>query len=387
MWVLLEACSKTKSLPIELWGEAINTCVYVLNRSSTKSLQGRTPYEMWRGEKPKLSHLRIFGSILHLKTLGTLGKLEDRSKEMVFVGYEGGTKGYRYFNPTTHNVHLSRDVIFDEGRKWNFMERQPSEGMELCVSGVNHGFDNPNMRMKEDRDNLEGVFQDMPSNKASQGEGLTLTSNKVIPRFRSVQALYEATDPIEEEYLISFEELATYSKASEDEVWRKAMEEEITSIKKNDTGTLLKALISCKPISVKSVYKLKKNPLGKILKHKERLVVKGYDQIYRIDYDEVFAPIARFESIRSLIALAAQECWSLHHLDVKSAFFNGEIKEEIYVSQNKGYVKEGKEEWVLKLNKALYGLKQAPRTWNEKLDDTLTNIGFMKIKNDQGVYH
>ena len=120
---------------------------------------------------------------MHVKTLGTLGKLEDRSKEMVFVGYERGTKGYRYFNPTTHKVHLSRDVIFDEGRKWNFMERQPSEGMELCVSGVNHGFDNLNMRMKDYRDNLEGVFQDMPSNKAGQGEGLTLTSNEVIPRF------------------------------------------------------------------------------------------------------------------------------------------------------------------------------------------------------------
>ena len=175
---------KDKSLPLELWGEAINTCVYVLNRSSTKSLQGKMPDEMWSGKKPKLSHLRIFGSIVHVKTPGALGKLEDRSKEMVFVGYERGTKGYRCFNPTTHKVHLSRDVIFDEGRKWNFMERQPSEGMELCVSGVNLGFDNPSMRMEEDGDNLEGVLQDMPSNEeAGQSEGSTSTSNEVMPRF------------------------------------------------------------------------------------------------------------------------------------------------------------------------------------------------------------
>ena len=144
---------------------------------------------------------------------------------------------------------------------------------------------------------------------------------------------------------------------------------------------LVKAPKSCKPIGVKWVYKLKKNPLGEILKHKARLVVKGYRQRYRIDYDEVFAHVAHFESIRILIALAAQECWSLHHSDVKSAFLNGEIKEEIYVSQSEGYVKVGKEEWVLKLNKALYGLKQAPTAWNAKLDDTL------KSKNDQGVYH
>ena len=139
---------------------------------------------MWSGKKPKLSHLRIFGSIVHVKTSGALGKLEDRSKEMVFVGYERGTKGYRCFNPTTHKVHLSQDVIFDEGRKWNFMERQPSEGMELCVSGINLGFDNPSMSMEEDGDNLEGVLRDMPSNEeAGQSEGSTSTSNEVMPRF------------------------------------------------------------------------------------------------------------------------------------------------------------------------------------------------------------
>ena len=95
----------------------------------------------------------------------------------------------------------------------------------------------------------------------------------------------------------------------------------------------MKAPKSYKPIGMKWIYKLKKNPLGEIVKHKARLVVKGYCQRYGIDYDEVFAPVARFESICILIALIAQECWSLYHLDVKSAFLNGEIKEEIYVSQ------------------------------------------------------
>ena len=68
---------------------------------------------------------------MHVKTPGALGKLEDRSKEMVFLGYDRSTKGYWCFNPTTHKVHLSRNVIFNEGRKWNFMEQQPSEGIEL----------------------------------------------------------------------------------------------------------------------------------------------------------------------------------------------------------------------------------------------------------------
>ena len=110
---------------VECFDSTPSAAIIILDKdlesfSSLRSQQ--TPYEMWSGKKPKLSHLRIFGSIVHVKTPGALGKLEDRSKEMVFVGYERGTKGYRCFNPTTHKVYLSRDVIFDEGRKWNFME-------------------------------------------------------------------------------------------------------------------------------------------------------------------------------------------------------------------------------------------------------------------------
>ena len=77
---------------------------------------------MWIGKKPKLSHLRIFDSIVHVKTFGALGNLEHRSKEMVFVGYERGTNGYRCFDPTTNKVYLSQDVNFKGGHKWNFME-------------------------------------------------------------------------------------------------------------------------------------------------------------------------------------------------------------------------------------------------------------------------
>ena len=114
------------------------------------------------------------------------------------------------------------------------------------------------------------------------------------------------------------------------------MEEEIASIEKGDTWKLVNAPKSCKPIGVKWVFKLKKNPLGEVVKHKARLVVKGYCQRYMIVYDNVYALVACFESICILIALAAQECLSLHHLDVKSAFLNVEIKKDIYVSQPEG---------------------------------------------------
>ena len=100
----------------------------------------------------------------------------------------------------------------------------------------------------------------------------------------------------------------------------------------------------------------------------------------------MFSPVARAESIRILIALAAQLEWDLHHLDVKSAFLNGEIKEEVYVHQPEGFIKKGKEDYVLRLRKALYVLKQAPRAWNSKFYNTLRSIGFIKSVNDQAVY-
>jgi hypothetical protein len=116
-----------------------------------------------------------------------------------------------------------------------------------------------------------------------------------------------------------------------------------------------------KPIGLKWVYKLKKDSSGAIVKHKARLVVKVYVQREGIDFDEVFAPVARLDSVRLLLALAAQEGWLVHHLDVKSAFLNGELKEEVYVVQPPGFVKKGREHKVYKLDKALYGLRQAPR--------------------------
>jgi hypothetical protein len=105
-----------------------------------------------------------------------------------------------------------------------------------------------------------------------------------------------------------------------------------------------------------------------------------------VDFDEVFAPVARMESVRMLLAAAAQEGWFVHHMDVKSAFLNGELKEEVYVQQPPGFVAAGHEEKVLKLNKALYGLRQAPRAWNVKLDSSLQVKGFTRCASEHGMY-
>jgi hypothetical protein len=131
---------------------------------------------------------------------------------------------------------------------------------------------------------------------------------------------------------------------------------------------------------------IKRNADGEVVKHKARLVAKGYVQKQGINFEEVFAPVARLDTVRLILALAANRGWQVHHLDVKSAFLNGELVEDVYVSQPEGYVKKGKEQMVLKLSKALYGLKQAPRAWNVKLDKSLKNLGFKKCATEPTVY-
>lgn len=125
------------------------------------------------------------------------------------------------------------------------------------------------------------------------------------------------------------------------------------------------------------MFKLKKNSFGEVIKHKARLMAKGYVQCTDIDFDEVCAVVARLDSVRLMLAVAARAGWEVHHLDVKSAFLNGDLDEEVYVSQPPGFVHDGEEQKVLHLHKALYGLRQALHAWNAKLAHTRPNITYV----------
>jgi hypothetical protein len=129
-------------------------------------------------------------------------------------------------------------------------------------------------------------------------------------------------------------------------------------------------------ITLKWVFKLKRDEAGAIVKHKAHLVARNFVQREGIDFDDTFAPVAQMESVRLLFVLAAQEGWRVHQMDIKSTFLNGDLKEEVYVHQPPGFAIPGKEGKVLHLRKALYGLRQARRAWNAKLDSTLKGMGF-----------
>jgi hypothetical protein len=205
-----------------------------------------------------------------------------------------------------------------------------------------------------------------------------------VRRYRALENISDELDA--DLHLAEGEEPATLTEALAEESWKAAMADEMAAIEENGTWELCDLPAGQRSIGLKWVYKLKKNPAGEVVRHKARLVAKGYAQRAGVDFDEVFAPVARLDSVRVLLALAAHKSWEVHHLDVKSAFLNGDLEEVVYVAQPPGFVLSGKESKVLRLKKALYGLHQAPRAWNAKLDSTLLSLGFQRSPSEHAVY-
>ena len=149
-------------------------------------------------------------------------------------------------------------------------------------------------------------------------------------------------------------------------------------IEKNETWTVVDRPADKKVIGVKWIFKTKINVDGNINKHKARLVVKGYSQEPGIDFHDTFAPVSQLDTVKLLLVIAAQIGWYVWQMDVKSAFLNGTLDEEIYVEQPEGFEVNITANKVYLLKKALYGLKQAPRAWYSHLDEFLLSLGFKK---------
>ena len=187
-------------------------------------------------------------------------------------------------------------------------------------------------------------------------------------------ALFTDIDPI------------SYEEAVKSDKWNKAMDSEIEAIERNNTWELIDMPSGGKVIGVKWIYKTKLNEKGEVDKYKARLVAKGYSQQYGVDYAEVFAPVARLDTVRVILSLAAQYNWTVYQLDVKSAFFHGDLNEEVFVAQPLGYEQKGQEHKVYKLKKALYGLKQAPRAWYSRIESYFMKEGFNKCPHEHTLF-
>lgn len=404
---------KEKQLPLALWGEAIRHSIYVLNRLPTRAVSGMTPYEAWSGRKPNIAHIRVFGCLGHMKIPPVhTTKLDDRSKLVINLGKEPGSKAYRLFDPKHNSVHVSRDVVFEEDKTWPWKydeDKTEEHKGTFTVLGIPTGEENSRHEGEEqhsdhnensqtdtedfsDEDTSNVVYTPQPSQN-SQSPSSTNSAAETdngLRRYRGLTDIYNETQEVElgddELLLTGVDEPTSYSNAKLDHAWRKAMKNEIDAVERNNTWKLTELPPGQKAIGLKWVFKLKKDTNGNVIKHKARIVAKGYVQKQGRDFDEIFAPVARIETVRILLALAAKHGWEVHHLDVKSAFLNGEIVEEVYVTQPEGFVKEGQEHFVYKLIKALYGLRQAPRAWYTKLSKYLEELGFLRCPYEHAVY-
>ncbi|KAH9670907.1 hypothetical protein KPL70_017154 [Citrus sinensis] len=321
---------KSKRLPKEFWAEAIACAVYLSNRSPTRSVWGKTPQEAWSKRKSGITHLRVFGSIAHVHVPDeSRAKLDDKSEKFIFIGYDNNSKGYKLYNPNNGKIVISRDI------------KQVEEQQEPTTPPIS------------------------PASTTCGDSSPSFLNERTEERTRSLQDLYEVTerhDNLTLFCLFADCEPINFQDAALDEKWRIAMDKEIKAIVKNDTWELTTLPKGHKVIGVKWVYKTKRNVKGEIKRHKVRLVAKGYSQKAGIDCDEIF------------------------QMDVKSAFLNGFLEEEVYIEQPLGYVVKGHEDKVLRLKKALYRLKQAPRAWNSRIDKYFQENGFTKCPYEHALY-
>ncbi|GJS42031.1 retrotransposon protein, putative, ty1-copia subclass [Tanacetum coccineum] len=331
---------------------ALETAARILNMVPTKKVEN-TPYEVWHKQAPKLSYLKVWGceALVKRDTLTKPDKLKPRSIECIFVGYPKETMGYSFYYPPENKVIVARNVEFLENSLITQEASGSLEDLEIIQEEDTHPSINTSSHHEED---------DLEINEPQ---------SDIIPIRRSIRTRH-ALDRMclyvdaEEHELGDPDEPATYKAALldlESDKWLNAINVEMQSMKDNKVLVLYDLPPNCKTIGSKWLFKKKTDIDGVVHTYKARLVAKGFTQTYRVDYEETFSLVANIRAIRILIAIAAYYNYEIWQMDVKNAFLNGHLLEEIYIEQPEGFVNLKYSNRVCKLKRSIYGLKQASR--------------------------
>nr|GEX68329.1 hypothetical protein [Tanacetum cinerariifolium] len=375
-----------------LWVEAVATACYTQNRSLIHTRHHKTPYELVHNKKPDLIFFRVFGALCFpTNDSEDLGKLQPIADTGIFVGYAPSRKGTRsYFNdawtnqlrprtkfgscnslctPTNKELEILFQPMFDEYLEPPCAERpvSPAQAVQAPVnsadtpSSTTIDRDTPSLNisssslvlqshslhqgvsaephfMKDhnvalgDNTPFVNVFAPEPHSEASSSGDISSTES---PHFSTIQSRTELKFAITED------------------CWFQAMQDEIHQFDRLQVWELV--------------------PQSDCMVGGKGISTRG-----GIDFEESFAPVARIEAIHIFIANAASKNMTVYHMDVKTAFLNGELKDEVYVSQPEGFVDPDHSTHVYRLKKALYGLKQAPRAWYDTLSRFLLDNNFSK---------
>ena len=436
-------------LPRNLWPELLETAAYLKMRTPTRFLKNLTPFERLFNRKPDLSHLRVIGcqawaQIPEEKRSGD--KLDFRSQDCRLIGYAASTQ-FVLYEMESKRIIYSRDVVFDEeshksrpsgdaieirtddnAEDENSSSRQLNETPTYQIDQsdeISPIDDLPEPEEEQDETNFfrvnipdEGSFSTfgrriMPSRRLQEARANCLTSGSTLESEKGSNGGKQTNKGSSLTTMLAFEIAKarsqlipsgqlpeSYEEAinSADRIqWEKAMEDEYDSLLENNTWILVsedEIPADRQILSGKWVFRIKKiskdppEPLE--LKYKARWVVKGFQQKQGLDYFETFAAVAKPASYKILLALAAHYGFLAYQMDVKTAFLNGTLQEDIYMRLPKGFEdrenNRGTKRAICKLMKTLYGLKQAPRTWANVLYNFLRDFGLQRLETDHCIF-
>jgi transposase InsO family protein len=477
------------NVPKYLWGNALLTACYLINRMPSRVLKYETPVEVLQNYFPMSRiiadlPLKVFGCLCYVYIPNNFrSKLDPKAEKCVFLGYASNKKGYKCFNPVTKNFFESMDVHFVENQP--FFDKNSLQGENHCTNKEDNFWEtlpalddivttnHPDAKIMEPRMlNLE-----LPENIVSETGGETLTKDhtpqlQVYVRKKFHQGITDPivspaeiqsdlpsegpteispsssssgnpSDPSNDLLDLSFPDInlpialrkkipdlnipiadrkrtrtctkhpmsnyLSYDKLSHthkayvsrisnlfvprtiqealgDPNWKLAVKEEMDALRKNNTWSITDLPHDKRAVGCKWVFTVKCKADGNVERYKARLVAKGFTQTHGIDYQETFAPVAKINSIRILLSLAVNFNWTLHQFDVKNAFLNGELHEEVYMSLPPGFEENLGRDKVCRLKKSLYGLKQSPRAWFERFGNVVKKHGFTQSQADHTLF-
>lgn len=418
-------------IPMDFWGEAVCTAAHIKNRVKS-SVHERTPYELWMGRKPNVKYMKRFECVAYVLIKGgRWRKFDAKTNKGIFIGY-GYNNTYRVYIPERNKVQCACDVNFDEKRNGVELLRgkekeQQATGSDLVFIGLNNRNEEDINEAGDSESDEEGVHEELSQSDSTQMDnvneerqdinlqnnvqrGTTIrragrpkgTTREVMEVCRHLEREEHKESEVERSLrrservkdknsamIVIDEEIPKSVKQAKDsgewEEWKKAMDEEIECMKRHRVWDVVYRPKDKKIISSKWIYSIKENPDTRRLRYKARLVAVGCAQRPGYDHGETFAPVARIESIRLLLSIAAERHKKVKMYDVKTVFLHGKLDNEIYMKAPDGY--EYGENTVCRLKKSIYGLKQAGKCWNEYLTEVMLKSGMCQSMEDPCIFY
>nr|GEZ42844.1 hypothetical protein [Tanacetum cinerariifolium] len=381
------------NLPSFLWVEAIAITFFTQNRSIIHKRFDKTPYELMNKRKPNIKFFRVFGCRCYLlNNYEDVGKLKAKGDIGVFVGYSKESAAFRIYNKQTCKIHESVNVNFDE-----ILEMASKQfSLEPGLSNLNETGKSSNLVVlqasetsKKDLEDLFQKFYDGESSSSSLNDDVKQNPEEVILPQTNTQSISNNMIP-------NVDEASTSHNVFNEHLENAYFDASTSFHDPSNVHTFYQLTLVVLQASETS-----KKDLEDLF---QKFYDVGYSQQEDIDYDETFAPVARIEPIRLFLAYAAHMVFTVfqmdvktaleaiqiflayaahksmvvYEIDVKTAFLNGNLREEVYVSQPDGFVDQDNPNHVYKLKKALYGLKQVPRAWYDMLSSFLIPQDFYK---------